>query len=109
MNKFASSDSTPVWMKNIIDPLQSLLLGGVSKIIASTTTYPYQVIKSRLQQRGEEGVYKYKGTIHCVTSLWKEGGMAAFFRGIVPNILKVAPGAALTFFVYEETLKFLRQ
>lgn len=109
MNKFASSDSTPVWMKNIIDPLQSLLLGGVSKIIASTTTYPYQVIKSRLQQRGEKGVYKYKGTIHCATSLWKEGGVAAFFRGIVPNILKVAPGAALTFFVYEETLKFLRQ
>ena len=108
MTNFSNADTTPVWAKNLIDPLQSLLLGGVSKIIASTTTYPYQVIKSRLQQRGDKGVYKYKGTLHCATSLWREGGVPAFFRGIVPNILKVAPGAALTFFVYEQTLKALR-
>ena len=50
-------------------------------------------------------MYKYKGTIHCAVELWKEGGVVAFFRGIVPNLLKVAPGAALTFYVYEETLK----
>lgn len=108
MTTFGNAETTPAWVKNVVNPLQSLLLGGVSKIIASTSTYPYQVIKSRLQQRGEKGVYKYKGTFDCARSLWREGGVPAFFRGIVPNILKVAPGAALTFFVYEETLKLLR-
>ena len=31
--------------------IQSMILGGTSKILASTITYPYQVIKSRIQQR----------------------------------------------------------
>ena len=29
----------------------SMITGSTSKILASTVTYPYQVIKSRLQQR----------------------------------------------------------
>jgi hypothetical protein len=47
--------------------------GGVSKIVAFTATYPYQVIKSRLQQGQALDVgitssafkEKYSGTIDC--------------------------------------------
>ena len=35
--------------KHLNGPLQPLVLGGISKMIASVT-YPYQVIKSRLQR-----------------------------------------------------------
>lgn len=102
---------TPVWLKeHVLDgPVQPLILGGISKIIASTTTYPYQVIKSRLMQRGVNGVYKYKGTLDCIVSVWRENGVRGFFRGLAPNLIKVAPGSALTFVVYEETLKYLRR
>jgi hypothetical protein len=31
--------------------------------------------------------------------------LPGFFRGVVPNALKVAPSAALTFLVYEEAMK----
>ncbi len=34
--------------------------------------------------------------------------LVGFFRGVLPNSLKVAPSSALTFLVYEETLKHLR-
>jgi hypothetical protein len=30
-----------------------------------------------------------------------------FFRGAVPNALRVAPSAALTFLVYEEMMKLM--
>jgi hypothetical protein len=41
----------------------------------------------------------------CITL--RNEGVAGFFRGIVPNCLKVAPNAALTFVVYEECLKLM--
>ena len=43
--------------------------------------------------------------LDCIFKIWKHEGPGGYFRGIVPNVLKVAPGAALTFVVYEECLK----
>jgi len=101
----------------------SMLIGGGSKIIASTATYPYQVIKSRLQQRtvphhavdpvllasqpslGLNDVPRYTGTWDCIKKIWKFEGIAGFFRGVVPSVVKVAPQAAITFLVYEECIK----
>ena len=39
----------------------------------------------------------------------RKEGFKGFFRGLIPNCLKVAPGAAVTFLVYEESLKLLRK
>lgn len=83
----------------------SIVSGGLSKIIAATITYPYQVIKSRLQHR--ENLNHYNGTIDCFLKIWRNEGIIGYFRGVVPNALKVAPSAAITFLVYEETLKLL--
>ena len=33
--------------------------------------------KSRLMQRGVNGVYKYKGTLDCIVSVWRENGVRA--------------------------------
>ena len=111
-------------------PVASMIIGGLSKILASTITYPYQVIKSRIQQRDllpsssssssssssvssliinkNDEIIRYNGTIDCIIKTWKNEGIRGFFRGVVPNALKVAPSAALTFVVYEETLKFVK-
>ena len=111
-----NKDKQPVWT--------SLLLGSTSKIIAATVTYPYQVIKSRMQQReilestklpsvslGQSpaiGGRRYNGMLDCMVKIYRDHGVPGFFRGVVPNAMKVAPSAALTFVVFEESMKFLK-
>jgi len=102
-----------------------LTMGAVSKMIASTVTYPLQVIKSRLQQRSESGlshysnaklntkafsqgeVQPYTGVIDCVKRMWINEGIHGFFKGCVPNAIRVAPSAAITFVVYESVMDLL--
>jgi len=89
-------------------PWVSIALGGISKVVAASVTYPYQVVKSRLQQRGELTAYRYSGVLDCVARTAKEEGVRGFFRGLLPTALRVAPASALTFVVYEETLKMMK-
>lgn len=101
------------------DSLGYLMMGAVSKFVASTATYPLQVIKSRLQQRsqvvemsdstGEVVVSKrnYAGVMDCVTKTLKNEGVAGFFKGCIPNAIRVAPSAAITFVTYEFILDML--
>lgn len=97
-----------------------LIMGAIAKIVASTTTYPLQVIKSRLQQRsqaveisevGEIQVSKreYNGVIDCIRRIWINEGVGGFFKGCLPNAVRVAPSAAITFVTYETTLDALCQ
>ena len=86
--------------------------------VASTITYPLQVAKSRMQQRsefveltsdGDVRVVKrrYLGFLVTMRRIWTKEGMAGFFRGCIPNAVRVAPSAAVTFVVYEAVLDFL--
>lgn len=53
----------PPWLK----PLWMLSAGAASKAVATTVTYPYQVIKARIQARDSV----YKGVLDCATDAWK--------------------------------------
>lgn len=83
--------------------------------VASTTTYPLQVIKSRMQQRseslevtstGELRVVErnYGGLLDTTRKIFQKEGISGFFKGCIPNAIRVAPGAAVTFVVYESVM-----
>jgi len=98
------------WLKKAAEPYQMPLLsfsvlGGLAKVAAGLATYPYQVIKARLQQR-ETGAsrWRYTGTWDCIVKIWQFEGALGFFKGCVPNVLKTAPSAAITFLVYEQCM-----
>jgi solute carrier family 25 (mitochondrial folate transporter), member 32 len=81
---------------------------------ATTATYPLQLIKTRMQQRmnsldlAEDQSVRLVQRGDAYATLWRtmrtiytHEGWSGFFKGCFTNALRVAPGAAITFVVYE--------
>lgn len=60
---------------------------------------------------GEVRVVKreYRGLWGATKRILKKEGISGFFKGCIPNTLRVAPGAAVTFVVYETVMDALGQ
>jgi solute carrier family 25 citrate transporter 1 len=41
------------------------------------------------------------------TDMWKTEGARSFYKGITPRVLRVAPGQAIVFAVYERVSRIL--
>jgi solute carrier family 25 folate transporter 32 len=78
----------------------TLVISGSAKIVAGSVTYPYQVIRSRLQTYHSEARFG-KGIRGVASKIWKEEGWRGFYRGLGTNIVRVLPATWVTFLVYE--------
>ena len=85
-------------------------MGALSKCAASTATYPFQVVKARLQQvQGQHGSqHVYTGMVDCVSRIAAHEGARGFFKGIFVNLYKVVPASALTITIYEHVRSTLQ-
>jgi solute carrier family 25 (mitochondrial folate transporter), member 32 len=84
----------------------TLVISGAAKIAAGTVTYPYQVIRSRLQTYQAEERFG-KGIRGVTTKVWREAGWKGFYRGLGTNIVRVLPATWVTFLVYENARYYL--
>ena len=51
--------------------------------------------------------YQYKGITDAVTTIVRQEGIRGMYKGIVPNLLKVAPSMASSWLSFEVTRDFL--
>lgn len=80
-----------------------LSMSMTSKVIASTSTYPMQVIRCRMQLLNSPTTSIWK----TVYGAWKNEGLRAFYKGLVPNTLRVLPGTCITFITYEKAIQWM--
>ncbi|KAI0699822.1 mitochondrial FAD carrier protein [Cytidiella melzeri] len=82
------------------------VMSGASKLLALSLTYPYQVVRSRIQNNATTHLYP---TIPaCIKRTWAEEGVRGFYRGLGTNLVRVLPGTCVTFVVYENLAWLLR-
>ncbi|OIW09654.1 hypothetical protein TanjilG_28253 [Lupinus angustifolius] len=92
----------------LLNSVDYAVLGATSKIAAILITYPFQVIRARLQQRPSGGVQRYTDSWHVLRETARFEGVRGFYKGITANLLKNAPASSITFIVYENVLKLLK-
>ena len=93
-------------------PLMKLACGALAGSISQTLTYPLDVLRRRMKVAGmkdsqEKLGYKDKNAINAIQNIIKAEGVTGLYRGLLPNLLKVAPSIGTSFVTYEAVKGFL--
>jgi len=86
----------------------SELMGSsaIAKVTASVIAYPHEVLRSRFQYQHNSDPNRYKSIADAVSRIYREEGWRGFYRGMVPNLLRIAPSTAITFTSYEMLVRW---
>jgi len=77
--------------------------GGLAGEALWLGSYPFDVVKSKMQSDGFGAEMKYKGMNDCFSQIWRKEGMRGFWKGLGPTLLRAMPVSAGTFAVVEMT------
>ncbi|XP_061836433.1 calcium-binding mitochondrial carrier protein SCaMC-2-A [Nerophis lumbriciformis] len=87
--------------KTSLSILERFVAGSMAGVIAQSSIYPMEVLKTRLALRTTG---QYAGISDCAKQIFRREGLSAFYKGYVPNMLGIIPYAGIDLAVYE-TLK----
>lgn len=89
-------------------PYAILGAGMLSSSIAQFASYPLALVRTRMQAQGWSGkTLKYKGMWDVLAKAVEKEGVKGLYKGILPNLAKVAPAAGISWFVFEETKRMM--
>jgi solute carrier family 25 protein 33/36 len=92
--------------------VQYLLAAGFSKLIASTLTYPHEVVRTRLREQRPlfpGGPLKYRSVPHALWVIGREEGRRGLYSGMGTHLLRVVPNTALMFLTYELVSRWIEK
>ncbi|OAY56392.1 mitochondrial adenine nucleotide transporter ADNT1 [Manihot esculenta] len=90
-----------------LTPLLRLGAGACAGIIAMSATYPMDMVRGRLTVQTEKSPRQYRGIFHALSTVLKEEGPRALYKGWLPSVIGVIPYVGLNFAVYESLKDFL--
>ena len=80
-----------------------LTAGAVAGLVSQTASYPFEVIRRRMQVGGAVGDGHRLRILETARIVWTEAGWKGFFVGLTIGYLKVVPMVAVSFYVYERS------
>ncbi|KAK0613897.1 mitochondrial carrier domain-containing protein [Immersiella caudata] len=84
-------------------------LGATSGALGATIVYPLNVLRTRLQTQGTAmHPPTYTGIVDVATKTFRNEGVRGLYKGLTPNLFKVAPALSITWVCYENMKKLLQ-
>lgn len=94
-----------------IDPATNAACGFGAGTVARLIIHPLDVVKKRFQVAGLARSLRYGERVapaanfaSAFGAILKKEGLAGFYKGLLPGVIKSAPASAITFAVYEATM-----
>ncbi|XP_019414509.1 PREDICTED: probable mitochondrial adenine nucleotide transporter BTL3 [Lupinus angustifolius] len=81
-----------------LGPVRTLLYGAISGACAEAATYPFEVLRRKLQMQVQSTKLS---TLATFVKIVEQGGIPALYTGLIPSLLQVLPSASISYFVYE--------
>jgi len=82
-------------------PLADLGIGALSGALAQTVSYPFEVVRRRMQVGGLTSPGRWLHWGETVHGIWTRGGARGFFVGLSIGYLKIIPMNAVSFAVWQ--------
>lgn len=80
---------------------ERIAAGSMAGLFQIVTTYPLDLIRTRLQLAENAGV-KYKGIVDCAASTFKTEGVRGLYKGMMPSMLAGVPYVGLQMTFYDQ-------
>ncbi|KAH9067734.1 mitochondrial carrier [Lactarius vividus] len=89
---------------------QHMIIGLISGAMGPFSNAPIDTIKTRLQKSSFPTEMSAISRITSIASdMWRQEGVHSFYKGITPRVLRVAPGQAVVFAVYERVRRLIER
>lgn len=102
------SNSVQEVYPSISDPTLSFVSGASAGLMATSVTYPFDLLRTRFAVQGASGsAHVYRSLPYAVWHIQKHEGITGFFRGLTPALISVVPYMGLIFSSYTQSRKLL--
>ncbi len=94
-----------------LSSMQYISAAAVSKLIASVSTYPHEVVRLRMREQPQfvGALPKYRGMIQSLRLIAREEGRKGLYAGMGTHLARVVPNAALMFYTFEIVVKWIER
>lgn len=100
---------------NELHDVERMISASLAGIVSVAATYPLDLVRARISVRTASLKNLNKGKLTQVPKVldtikevyYKEGGIVALYKGILPTTLGVAPYVAINFTLYEEMREYM--
>lgn len=91
-------------------PIFNLMCGAVAGLVGQTSSYPLDIVRRRMQTAGCKGNgEKYSTVLGTITTVLREEGIGAFYKGLTLNFVKGPVAVGISFATYDFIRDTVRQ